>query len=58
MGFNTDKKVTVGEGSIASSTSSISKELGMYSQQIRRVEVHFTDEACNKDGFGDKRCMA
>jgi len=55
--FNTDKNVTGSEGLIASSTSLISEELSRYSQQITRVEVHFSDEDGNKDGNKDKRCI-
>jgi len=55
--FNTDKNVTGSEGLIASSTSLMSEELSRYSQQITRVEVHFSDEDGNKEGFKDKRCM-
>lgn len=55
--FNTDKNVTGNEELIASSTSLISEELSRFSQQITRVEVHFSDEDGNKDGFNDKRCM-
>jgi len=55
--FNTGKNVTVSEGLITSSKSLISEELRRYSQQITRVEVHFSDEDGNKDGFNDKRCM-
>lgn len=55
--FNTDKNVIGSEGLIASSTSLISEELSRFSQQITRVEVHFSDEDGNKDGFNDKRCM-
>ena len=55
--FNTDKNLTGSEGLIASSTSLISEELSRFSQQITRVEVHFSDEDGNKDGFNDKRCM-
>ena len=55
--FNTDKNVIGNEELIASSTSLISEELSRYSQQITRVEVHFSDEDGNKDGFKDKRCM-
>ncbi len=54
---NTDKNVTGSEGLIASSTSLISQELNRYSQQITRVEVHFSDEDGNKDGVNDKRCL-
>jgi len=55
--FNTDKNVTVSEGLIASSTSLISEKLSKYSQQITRVEVHFSDEDGRKEGFNDKRCV-
>jgi ribosome-associated translation inhibitor RaiA len=55
--FNTDNNVTGNEGLIASSTSLISEELSRFSQQITRVEVHFSDEDGNKDGGNDKRCM-
>jgi ribosome-associated translation inhibitor RaiA len=55
--INTDKNVTGSEGLIASSTSLISEELSRYSAQITRVEVHFSDEDGNKDGYNDKRCM-
>jgi len=55
--FNTDKNITGNESLIASSTSLISEELSRYSKQITRVEVHFSDEDGNKDGFNDKRCM-
>jgi ribosome-associated translation inhibitor RaiA len=55
--FNTDKNVTGREGLFASSTSLISEELSRFSQQITRVEVHFSDEDGNKDGFNDKRCI-
>ena len=55
--FNTDKNVTGSEELIASATSIISQELSRFSQQITRVEVHFSDEDGNKDGFIDKRCV-
>ena len=55
--FNTDKNATGREELIASSTSLISEELSRFSQQITRVEVHFSDEDGNKEGFNDKRCM-
>jgi ribosome-associated translation inhibitor RaiA len=55
--FNTDKNVTGNEELMASSTTLISEELSRFSQQITRVEVHFSDEDGNKDGFNDKRCM-
>lgn len=54
---NTDKNVTGNEELIASSTSLISEELSRFSQQVTRVEVHFSDEDGNKDGHNDKRCM-
>lgn len=55
--INTDKNVTGSKGLIASSTSLISEYLSRFSEQITRVEVHFSDEDGNKDGFNDKRCM-
>jgi len=55
--INTDKNIKGSEGLIASSTLLISEELSRFSQQITRVEVHFSDEDGNKDGFNDKRCM-
>lgn len=55
--FNTDKNVTGNEELIASSTALISEELSRFNRQITRVEVHFSDEDGNKDGFNDKRCM-
>jgi ribosome-associated translation inhibitor RaiA len=55
--FNTDNNVTGNEELIALSTSLLSEELSRFSHQITRVEVHFSDEDGNKDGFNDKRCM-
>ena len=55
--FNTGKNATGSEGLIASSTSFISEELSRYSQQITRLEIHFSDEDGDKDGINDKRCM-
>lgn len=55
--FNADKNATGSEGLIASATSLISEVLSRYSQQITRVEVHFSDEDGNKVGFNHKRCM-
>ena len=55
--FNTDNNVIGSEDLIASSTSIISEELSRFSQQITRVEIHFSDEDGNKEGADDKRCM-
>lgn len=55
--FNTDKNVTGSEELKASTTSLLSDQLSRFSHQITRVEVHFSDEDGNKDGFIDKRCM-
>jgi hypothetical protein len=55
--FNTDKNVIGNEELTGSSTSLISEELSRFSHQITRVEVHFSDEDGNKDGFNDKRCL-
>jgi ribosome-associated translation inhibitor RaiA len=55
--INTDKNVTGSEGLIASTTSLVSEELSRFSEQITRVEVHFSDENGSKEGHNDKRCM-
>ena len=55
--FNTDENVSGNEELIASSTSLLSEELSRYSHYITRVEVHFSDEDGNKEGFNDKRCL-
>jgi ribosome-associated translation inhibitor RaiA len=55
--FNTDKNVVADEGLIDSSKSFVSEELSRYSQQITRVEIHFSDEDGSKEGFNDKRCL-
>jgi ribosome-associated translation inhibitor RaiA len=55
--INTDNNIAGSEDLTALSTSSISEELRRFSEQITRVEVHFSDEDGNKDGLNDKRCM-
>jgi len=55
--INTDKNAIGSAELIASSTALITEELSRFSQQITRVEVHFSDEDGNKDGFNDKRCI-
>lgn len=55
--INSDKNVTGDEALIATSKSVISEELSRFSQQITRVEVHFSDEDGDKDGLNDRRCM-
>ncbi len=55
--FNTDKNVSGNEELIASSRTLLSEELSRFSEQITRIEVHFSDEDGSKDGFNDKRCM-
>ena len=54
---NTDKNASGNEDLIASSTDLISEELRRYSEQITRLEVHFSDEDGKKEGFNDKRCL-
>jgi ribosome-associated translation inhibitor RaiA len=55
--INTDKNVTGNEELIDSSRALIADELSRFSQQITRLEVHFSDEDGSKDGFNDKRCL-
>jgi ribosome-associated translation inhibitor RaiA len=55
--FNKGSNVPESDGLIASSTSLISEALSRFSQQITRLEVHFSDEDGSKDGLNDKRCM-
>lgn len=55
--INTDKNFAGSDDLIASSTSLVSEELSLFSQQITRVEVHFSDEDGQKEGIDDKRCM-
>jgi len=55
--FNTDNNVEVREGLRAPLISLISEELGRFSHQITRVEVHLSDENGDKQGSNDKRCM-
>ncbi|PKP47056.1 MAG: hypothetical protein CVT94_12655 [Bacteroidetes bacterium HGW-Bacteroidetes-11] len=55
--FNRNKNVPESDGLITSSTSLISEALSRFTQQITRLEVHFSDEDGSKDGLNDKRCM-
>jgi ribosome-associated translation inhibitor RaiA len=37
--------------------ASVVNELGRFSQQVTRVEVHLSDENGDKSGADDKRCL-
>ena len=55
--FNTDSNFTGGEKLIVPLTALISEELGRFSHQITRIEVHLSDENGPKERQNDKRCM-
>lgn len=55
--FNSDKNVILGEDQITYFTTLLSDELGRFSSQITRLEIHFSDENGKKDGINDKRCL-
>lgn len=55
--INSENKVSVDESFIDHSTQMISHQLNRFTQQITRVEVHFTDENSHKEGQNDKRCL-
>ena len=55
--FNTGKNIAGSEEFTAPIIALISEELGRFSSQITRVEVHLTDEDSNKDSLNDKRCL-
>jgi ribosome-associated translation inhibitor RaiA len=55
--INSEKKVSLDESLIDHSTRIVSDQLSRFTQQITRVEVHFTDENSHKEGQNDKRCL-
>lgn len=55
--INTDKHIAGNEQLIAASQEVILDKLSRFSDQITRVEVHFSDENGGKDGFNGKRCL-
>ena len=55
--INTDKNVSVHEAFEDQLDSLLSEELSRFSENITRLEVHFSDENGNKQGQNDKRCL-
>lgn len=55
--INTDNHLEGNESLMAASKELISEKLSRFSEQITRIEVHFSDENGSKDGFNDKRCL-
>ena len=55
--FNTDHNIKGSDKMKAPLEAMLSEELGRFSSQITRLEVHLSDEDGNKDGQNDKRCM-
>lgn len=55
--FNSDNNITASEKLAAKFEKTISEALGRFSEQITRVEIHFSDENGQKSGLNDKRCM-
>jgi len=55
--LNTDKNLNIREQFGEKLETLLSEELSRYSEQITRLEVHFSDENGSKNGIKDKRCM-
>ncbi len=55
--INTGHNIKGNEEFRAKFINLLSEELDRFSSQITRLEVHFSDEDGNKNGFNDKRCM-
>jgi ribosome-associated translation inhibitor RaiA len=55
--FNTDKNVSLSEEQRGYFTAIILEDIGRFSPQITRLEIHLSDEDGSKDGFNDKRCL-
>ncbi|EIK42908.1 hypothetical protein O59_001189 [Cellvibrio sp. BR] len=54
---NTDKNIPGKEGLARQIEGILSKNLGRFSAQLTRVEVHLSDENGAKSGRKDKRCL-
>ena len=55
--INTDKNISGNERLVAYINTTIADELARFSDDISRLEVHFSDENGSKSGLNDKRCM-
>ena len=54
---NTDKNIKNSERLIEYCKSMVESELGRFSENITRVEIHLSDENGEKGGDDDKRCL-
>ncbi len=55
--LNADNNLNIHEAFGAKLKDLISEELGRFSENITRVEVHLSDENGAKKGMNDKRCL-
>jgi ribosome-associated translation inhibitor RaiA len=55
--INADKNLSIHDEFSAKLNDLLSKELSRFSEQITRLEVHFSDKNGGKNGQNDKRCM-
>ena len=55
--FNADKNLTIHEEFRDKLKDLLLDQLNRFSENITRLEVHFSDENGNKEGQNDKRCM-
>jgi ribosome-associated translation inhibitor RaiA len=55
--FNTDNNLTMHEEFRDKLKNLLSEELGRFSENISRLEVHFSDQNSHKAGQHDKKCL-
>lgn len=55
--INTDHNIEGREALAAHVSGVVESAVGRFSDQVTRVEVHLTDEAGQKNGRNDKRCV-
>lgn len=55
--INTDRNLIVNQEYQAKIHAEIEKALARFTQNITRLEVHFSDENGGKSGTNDKRCL-
>ena len=55
--FNADKNLTIRQGFETALAELLKDELSRFSENITRIEVHFSDENGPKTGQDDKKCL-
>ncbi|MBK5273258.1 MAG: HPF/RaiA family ribosome-associated protein [Bacteroidia bacterium] len=55
--LNADRNLSIHEEFRDKLKELLSEELGRFSENITRLEVHLSDENGQKDGLKDKRCV-